>query len=73
MKSSLAGCLGFCSTLLCWTAATFAASHYAAWSNGPSASDDYFPIAVWLQSPRNAPKYKAIGVNLYVALSGRTT
>ena len=29
---------------------------------------DYFPIAVWLQSPANAAKYKAIGVNLYVGL-----
>lgn len=27
-----------------------------------------FPIAVWLQSPHNAPKYKAIGINLYVGL-----
>lgn len=29
---------------------------------------DYFPIAVWLQSPANAAKYKAIGVNLYCGL-----
>ena len=27
-----------------------------------------FPIAVWLQDPRNAPKYQAIGINLYVTL-----
>jgi hypothetical protein len=27
-----------------------------------------FPIAVWLQSPRNAARYKAAGINLYVGL-----
>ncbi len=27
-----------------------------------------FPIAVWLQDPRNAGRYKAIGINLYVGL-----
>lgn len=32
----------------------------------PSA--DFFPIAVWLQQPRNAPQYKAIGINTYVGL-----
>ena len=41
---------------------------YASWRNGPKAGDDFFPIAVWLQAPRNAPKYKAIGINLYVGL-----
>ena len=29
---------------------------------------DTLPIAVWLQDPSNAARYKAIGVNLYVAL-----
>ena len=29
---------------------------------------DYFPLAVWLQHPRNAEKYKAAGINLYVGL-----
>jgi hypothetical protein len=43
-------------------------SSYAAWKNGPPTADDYFPIAVWLQSPSNAAKYKAIGINTYVAL-----
>jgi hypothetical protein len=33
----------------------------------------YFPIGVWLQSPRNAPAYKAAGINTYVALYGRPT
>ena len=38
------------------------------WKNGPPASDDYFPIAVWLQAPRNAKRYREIGINLYVGL-----
>ncbi|HUT14237.1 MAG TPA: hypothetical protein VMY42_27375 [Thermoguttaceae bacterium] len=41
---------------------------YAAWENGPGTDADFFPIAVWLQAPRNAPKYQAIGINLYVGL-----
>ena len=45
-----------------------AASPYAAWKNGPPADAGYFPIAVWLQDPRLAPKYKAAGINLYVGL-----
>ncbi len=35
---------------------------------GIEAREDYFPLAVWLQAPRNAPAYKAIGINLYVGL-----
>jgi len=38
------------------------------WKNGPLASDDFFPIAVWLQAPRNAKRYREIGINLYVGL-----
>lgn len=38
------------------------------WENGPGGDENFFPIAVWLQSPRNAAKYKAIGINLYVGL-----
>jgi hypothetical protein len=41
---------------------------YAAWKNGPGTDPGYFPIAVWLQDPKNAAKYKAIGVNVYVGL-----
>jgi hypothetical protein len=40
----------------------------AHWSHGLPTSPDYFPIAVWLQDPKQAPKYKAAGINLYVAL-----
>jgi hypothetical protein len=38
------------------------------WPNGLSQDETYFPIAVWLQSPRNAARFKAAGINLYVGL-----
>ncbi|WP_309719786.1 hypothetical protein [Armatimonas sp.] len=38
------------------------------WKNGLPSSPDYFPIGVWLQSPQNASRYTAAGINLYVAL-----
>jgi len=44
------------------------AGPYARWKNGPGGDPSYFPIAVWLQAPKNAPRYKAIGINLYVGL-----
>ena len=31
-------------------------------------ADDVFPIAVWLQQPVHAQKYKDLGINLYVGL-----
>ena len=34
----------------------------------PPADPGYFPIAVWLQDPRNAEAYKRAGINLYVGL-----
>jgi hypothetical protein len=42
--------------------------YYGKWTNGPPADSSYFPIAVWLQDPRNAARYKAIGINLYIGL-----
>jgi hypothetical protein len=41
---------------------------YLAWKNGVPANADFFPIAVWLQSPAAAGTYKAAGFNLYVGL-----
>ncbi len=38
------------------------------WTNGLPDDPDHFPIAVWLQAPRNASKYKEIGINLFVGL-----
>ena len=44
------------------------------WKNGPPDDEHYFPIAVWLQDPKNAARYKAAGINLYVGLwRGPTT
>ena len=45
-----------------------AAGPYAAWKHGPPKDPNYFPIAVWLQAPRNAAKFQAAGINLYVGL-----
>src|SRR5262245_27072321 len=41
------------------TAATF---------TGPFADPNFFPLAVWLQNPANAERYKAAGINTYVGL-----
>jgi len=44
------------------------------WKNGPPTDEHYFSIAVWLQDPKNAARYKAAGINLYVGLwRGPTT
>ena len=43
-------------------------SPYAAWKNGPTHEADFFPIAVWLQSPKNARRYRDAGINTYVGL-----
>jgi len=40
----------------------------SAWTNGPSRDPGFFPIAVWLQSPANATRFKAAGINTYIGL-----
>jgi hypothetical protein len=45
-----------------------AKSPYAQWSHGPEVGKDFFPIAVWLQDPPHAARYKAAGFNLYIGL-----
>ena len=44
------------------------ASPYKAWSHGPGADAACFPIAVWLQHPKNAKRYREANFNLYVGL-----
>jgi hypothetical protein len=44
------------------------ASPYAKWEYGPPHDAGFFPIAVWLQDPRNAAQYHAAGINTYVGL-----
>ena len=41
---------------------------YARWKFGPPKDPNFFPIAVWLQNPRNAKRFKEAGINLYVGL-----
>ncbi|MDZ7345903.1 MAG: hypothetical protein ONA69_03835, partial [candidate division KSB1 bacterium] len=45
-------------------------AYYAQWPNGPSPASDFFPIAVWLQSPEagTAKTYKAVGINTFIGL-----
>ncbi len=43
-------------------------SSYAKWEHGPSRDPNFFPIAVWLQNPQNASRYREAGINTYVAL-----
>ena len=38
------------------------------WQNGFPDRPEFFPLCVWVQNTRNADRYKAIGVNTYVAL-----
>jgi len=45
-----------------------AASPAAQSRPSPLADANFFPLAVWLQSPSNAPKYKELGINVYVGL-----
>jgi hypothetical protein len=48
-------------------------TYYSKWTNGPSSDQNYFPLAVWLQQPNNAGRYKAIGINTFVGLSDGPT
>ena len=49
------------------------ASPYSKWTRGPSTDPSFFPIAVWLQSPRNAEKFHEAGINTYVGFDGNPT
>ncbi|MHB8864056.1 MAG: hypothetical protein ACYC6N_16755 [Pirellulaceae bacterium] len=41
---------------------------YQRWENGLPSDPGYFPIAVWLQAPRNAARFREAGINLFVGL-----
>jgi len=43
-------------------------SPYVKWENGPLHSADFFPVAVWLQNPARASKYRRAGFNTFVGL-----
>lgn len=38
------------------------------WTNAPWSDPSFFPIAVWLQAPANAERYRQAGINTYVGL-----
>ena len=44
------------------------ANPYAQWSRGPDGGAEFFPIAVWLQSPAKARQYRDAGINVFVGL-----
>jgi hypothetical protein len=41
---------------------------YGQWEKGPPHRPDFFPIAVWLQSPSKAEQYRKAGFNTFVGL-----
>ena len=43
-----------------------AASPYVVWKNGPSTDPAFFPVAVWLQAPRNSDRKEVAGRLDYV-------
>lgn len=49
-------------------AAQGANSVYRQWEKGLPSDPHFFPIAVWLQAPRNAKRFQEAGMNLYVGL-----
>jgi len=59
-------------TLFCfpvvWTASAQALRDAKFAPDGRPADPDFFPVAVWLQNPDNAARYRAAGINLYVGL-----
>lgn len=50
-------------------------AYYTKWSNGPSSSVNFFPIAVWLQNPEreSSIEYKSMGINTYIGLHNGPT
>lgn len=69
MKASVAFLLliaGICAALAADSPP--ANSPYAQWRNGPPSDPGFFPLAVWLQNPANARRYRDAGINTYVAL-----
>jgi hypothetical protein len=41
---------------------------HAEFAHGLPRDPSFFPLAVWLQDPRNAARYRELGINLYVGL-----
>jgi len=45
-----------------------AGNPYEKWAKGPPSDRGFFPLAVWLQAPSNAERYRKAGFNTYVGL-----
>src|SRR6266545_3508468 len=56
--------------IFCWTAMTASVEPgpNEKWANGPPSGPAFIPLAVWLQNPSNAERYRNAGFNTYVAL-----
>ena len=52
-------------TLLPWYGGP---TYYKPWSNGLPSDPSFFMLTVWLQSPPNASRYKAVGINFFTGL-----
>ena len=50
------------------SAQRLAASKAACWTRAPWNHSNFFPIAVWLQNPTNADRYRLAGINTYAGL-----
>ena len=57
-------------TFLPWAGSS---AYYKKWAHGPSSDSSFYPILVWLQSPPNAAKYKAVGINFFTGLDDGPT
>jgi hypothetical protein len=59
-------------TTLCHVSAAergaVAGSPYQKWAQGPPSDPGFFPLAVWLQAPANAERFRQAGFNTYVGL-----
>jgi len=40
----------------------------ARWTDSPLSDPNFFPLAVWLQAPANAERYREAGINTYIGL-----
>jgi len=43
-------------------------SYYGKWPKGPTTDPAVFPIAVWLQQPKNLEAFRGVGINLFIGL-----
>src|SRR4030095_15367766 len=67
----------FLMTTLCHVSAAergaVAGSPYQKWAQGPPSDPGFFPLAVWLQAPANAERFRQAGFHTCVGLWRRPT